>query len=62
MSQRAKTLTQLAAEYGVHVDTLRSWIKPFKNEIYVGKRRLLLPRQYRKIYEFLGEPEFKEEN
>ena len=62
MSQKAKTLTQLAAEYGVHVDTLRSWIKPFKSEIYEGKRRLLLPRQYRKIYKLLGEPEFKEED
>ncbi len=62
MIQKAKTLTQLAAEYGVHVSTLRSWLKPIKKKVYEGNRKLLLPRQYSKIYEFLGEPEFKEED
>jgi transposase-like protein len=58
MAEKAKTLNQLAAEYGVHVSTLRNWLKPIKEEVYEGKRKLLLPRQYKKIYEFLGEPDF----
>jgi transposase-like protein len=59
MAEKAKTLAQLAEEYGVHVSTLRNWLKPIKDDVYEGKRKLLLPRQYKKIYEFLGEPDFK---
>jgi hypothetical protein len=58
MPNKAKTLTQIAEEYGVHLTTLIRWIKPIKNEVYEGKRKLLLPRQYKKIYKFLGEPDF----
>jgi hypothetical protein len=59
MPDKAKTLTQIAEEYGVHLSTLINWLKPIKSEIYEGKRKLLLPRQYKKIYEFLGEPEYE---
>jgi hypothetical protein len=58
MPQKAKTLTQIAEEYGVHLTTLIRWLKPIKDDVYEGNRKLLLPKQYRKIYEFLGEPEF----
>ena len=33
MSQKAKTLTQIAEEYGVHLSTLINWLKPIKSEI-----------------------------
>ena len=58
MSQKAKTLTQIAEEYGVSLSTMIRWLEPIKNDIYFGNRKLLLPRQYKKIYEYLGEPEF----
>jgi hypothetical protein len=58
MPEKAKTLTQIAEEYGVHLSTLINWLKPIKSEISEGKRKLLLPRQYKKIYDFLGEPEY----
>jgi hypothetical protein len=33
MPQKAKTLTQIAEEYGVHLSTLINWLKPIKSEI-----------------------------
>ena len=54
--QRAKTLKDLATEYGVSEDIFRKWIEPFKDEI--GKRVgfFYTPKQIRIIYERLDTP------
>lgn len=54
--QRAKTLKDLAIEYGVSEDVFRNWIRPFKDEI--GKRVgfFYTPKQIRIIYERLDPP------
>jgi len=53
MANIVKTLAQIADEYGIHVNTLRRWIKPIRNELKLQNRKLLLPWQLNKIYEFL---------
>jgi hypothetical protein len=59
MPDKAKTLTQIAEEYGVSLSTIIRWIEPIKDQVYIKNRKLLLPRQYKTIYDFLGEPEFE---
>ena len=59
LPDKAKTLTQKAEEYGVHLSTMIRGLKPIKEDIKANNRNLLLPRQYKKIYEFLGEPEYE---
>ncbi len=55
MEKTVKTLSQIASEYGIHINTLRRWIKPIKNDLKLNNRKLLLPWQVDKIYFFLNE-------
>ncbi len=55
MSLTVKTLSQIANDYGIHVNTLRRWISPIKTELRINNRKLLLPWQIQKIHSFLNE-------
>ena len=56
-----KSLVQIAAEYKIHPNTLRNWIKPIIPQLQLSnKRRLLLPWQVEMIHNFLGGPEEKQ--
>ena len=41
MEKTVKTLSQIASEYGIHINTLRRWIKPIKNDLKQNNRKLL---------------------
>ena len=56
MPGKVKTLSQIADEYGVHVQTLQNWIEPIKDDLKLTNRRLLLPWQVEIIYSFLDKP------
>lgn len=47
---------QLAAEYNVTPRTLKSWLKPFVNEIGQVLGKTLTMKQLHIIYSKLGEP------
>ena len=54
------TLQELADEYEIHVETMRNWIKPIREELIAmyqmpkKRLRILLPRQVKRIREHLG--------
>jgi transposase-like protein len=54
MSSKVKTLSQIAAEYGIHISTLRRWIKPIRKDLQLRNRKLLLPWQTEILYDFLN--------
>jgi transposase-like protein len=54
MSSKVKTLSQIAAEYGIHISTLRRWIKPIRKDLQIKNRKLLLPWQTKILYDFLN--------
>lgn len=51
------TKTELAAAYGVCLNTLKKWLKPHAEALgqYTGKR-VLTPNQVQIIYDRIGEP------
>lgn len=57
---RSYTLTEVAGQYNVSPKTMRLWIRPIRDELlgmypFGQKRiRILLPRQVKRIEEFLG--------
>ncbi|HBS86898.1 MAG: hypothetical protein A2W91_12770 [Bacteroidetes bacterium GWF2_38_335] len=51
--RNSKTLSQIASEYGIHINILRRWIKPIKNDLKLNNRKLLLPWQVEIINNFL---------
>ena len=59
-NKRAYTLTELAEQYNVRKKTIYNWISPIRQELLdmypIPKKRLsiLLPKQVKKIEEFLG--------
>ncbi len=53
MSKTVKTLSELAAEYGIHVTTLRRWILPIKDSLELQNRKLLLNWQVELIQNYL---------
>ncbi|MBT3423208.1 MAG: hypothetical protein HN691_13935 [Bacteroidetes bacterium] len=53
-------MTQIANEYGVHLNTIIRWVEPIREELKMNGRRLLLPWQTKLIYEFLGLPEIED--
>lgn len=55
MCSKVKTLSEIAAEYGIHISTLRRWIKPIRNDLKLNNRKLLLTWQVDKIYNFLNQ-------
>lgn len=57
MPRKVKTLTEIAEEYGVHINTLRRWISPIKDKLQMKGKILLLPWQVKMIYEFLDRPD-----
>jgi transposase-like protein len=54
MEKTVKTLSQIAAEYGIHISTLRRWISPIREDLKLQNRKLLLPWQIEIIYNFLN--------
>ncbi|MBT5420687.1 MAG: hypothetical protein HOK80_07330 [Candidatus Cloacimonetes bacterium] len=60
MVYKTKTMTQIANEYGVHLNTIIRWVEPIREELKMNGRRLLLPWQTKLIYEFLGLPEIED--
>ena len=54
MDKTVKTLSQIADEYGIHINTLRRWIIPIKDDLQINGRRLLLDWQIKIIYEYLS--------
>ncbi|MCD2260212.1 helix-turn-helix domain-containing protein [Psychroserpens luteolus] len=50
---KVKTRQQIAIEYGISPRTLRRWLK--QDEIYLPKR-LLTPREQKRIYKKFGWP------
>jgi len=59
-NHRSYTLNELAEMYNVSPRTMNNWLKPIKKELLAmdaGNRirlRILLPKQVKKIMEFLG--------
>jgi hypothetical protein len=47
---------QLANAYNVSLETLNSWLKPFKDKIGDYRGRMFTPKQVKIIFEELGEP------
>ncbi|MFH0895393.1 MAG: hypothetical protein V2A54_13235 [Bacteroidota bacterium] len=56
MPGKVKSLSEIAQEYGVHINTLRNWLKPIREKLKLEGKKLLLPWQVKIIYEFLDEP------
>ncbi|HBS88193.1 MAG: hypothetical protein A2W91_05035 [Bacteroidetes bacterium GWF2_38_335] len=55
LEKSMKTLSQIASEYVIHINTLRRWIKPIKNDLKLNNRKLLLPWQVEMVSRFLNE-------
>lgn len=54
---RAYSISELAAFYGVHRDTMRMWLVPFSSEIGERNGRFYNITQVKIIFERLGWPE-----
>jgi len=54
MDKKVKTFSQIADEYGIHPKTLRTWIKPIKEDLKINGRKLLLSWQVQMIYDYLN--------
>lgn len=54
MQQKVQTLSEIAAEYGIHINTLKRWIAPIKEDLKIQNRKLLLSWQIKMIHEFLN--------
>ena len=54
MDKKVKTYSQIADEYGIHPKTLRTWLKPIKEELKINGRKLLLSWQVQMIYDYLN--------
>lgn len=48
--------SELAEQYGVHVNTMMKWVKMIPELNLKPKQILLTPKQLEMIYNFLGEP------
>jgi transposase len=48
--------SDLAALYGIHINTFVKWIKPIPNLSLTKHQRKLTPKQVEIIIKFLGEP------
>ncbi len=53
MQTTVKTLSEIAAELGIHISTLRRWIAPIRENLKINNRKLLLPWQIEMINDFL---------
>ena len=49
--------TQLAISYGISLETLAVWLKPFINEIGNYRGKLFTPKQVSIIFDKLGKPD-----
>jgi len=43
MSGKVKTISQIAAEYGIQPKTLKKWLKPIYQQLQTKNLRSLLP-------------------
>ena len=48
--------SELAIAYGVSLNTLNSWLKPFRKEIGEYRGKVFTPKQVKLIYDLLGQP------
>jgi len=55
MQKSVKSLSEIAAEYGVHVKTLRRWILPIRENLQIVNRKLLVNWQVELIHKFIEE-------
>ena len=54
MDKTVKTLPEIANEYGIHINTLRRWIVPIKDDLQINRRRLLVSWQIVMINNFIN--------
>lgn len=59
MPGKVKSLSEVAQEYGIHINTLRNWLKPIQGKLKLNGKKLLLPWQVKIIYDFLDDPSDK---
>jgi transposase len=57
MQKNATSLSAIAAQYNVHLVTLKKWLKAYPEIPLNSKVRILTPKIVRMIYEVLGSPE-----
>ena len=55
MQKTVKTLAEISSEYGIHVATLRRWIKPIRESLNLKNRKLLVNWQVELIHKFIEE-------
>ena len=55
MPKIVKTLSEISSEYGIHVTTLRRWIKPIRESLNLKNRKLLVNWQVELIHKFIEE-------
>ena len=55
MPKIVKTLSEISSEYGIHVATLRRWIKPIRESLNLKNRKLLVNWQVELIHKFIEE-------
>jgi transposase len=53
---KSMSKSQLASAYGVHICTLKTWLKPIKGLDLHPAQRILTPKQVELIIAHLGEP------
>jgi hypothetical protein len=56
MKIKSYSKSELAAQYGVHVNTFTKWLKSIPNLMLTQFQRKLTPKQVEIIINFLGEP------
>ena len=55
MPKIVKALSEISSEYGIHVTTLRRWIKPIRESLNLKNRKLLVNWQVELIHKFIEE-------
>jgi len=54
MDKKVKTLSEIASEYDIHINTLRRWISPIAKDLKINRRKLLVAWQVKMIHDFLN--------
>ncbi len=53
---KAKTISVLANEYGVHISTMNKWLRIAGLLKPKSEGRIYTPKEIKKIYDHLGDP------
>lgn len=56
MKATTSTISKLAREYDVHLNTFKKWLKDYPELKLSKQKRVLTPKQVQDIYDRLGEP------